>query len=49
MKKALVVSIIFNIIFMIALGVVLNTTYTIEVNGIEYNQKIIDYIRGVEI
>ena len=48
MKKALVVSIIFNIIFMIALVGILNSTYSIEVNGITYNQKIIDYIRGVE-
>lgn len=46
MKKALVVSIIFNIIFIIALEVVLNTTYSIEVNGITYTQKIKDYIIG---
>lgn len=48
MYKWFGLSIALNIILIVCLYVVLNTTYTIEVNGIEYNQKIIDYIRGEE-
>lgn len=41
MKK---ISIIMNIILVIILILVLNTTYKIEVNGVEYSQKIYDYL-----
>lgn len=44
MKKIIVTLSILCILLLVTLLYILNTTYSIEINGITYNQKIIDYI-----
>lgn len=44
MKKIIVTLSILCILLLATLLYVLNTTYSIEINGIQYEQKIIDYI-----
>lgn len=47
-SKALVISLVLNIILISVIVGILNTTYEIEVNGITYKQRIYDYLRGAE-
>lgn len=50
MKKNIVI-VILSIMLLVAIGslvILLNTEYEIEINGITYKQKIIDYITEKE-
>lgn len=47
-SKALIISLVLNIILISVIVGILNTTYEIEVNGITYRQRIYDYLRGAE-
>lgn len=46
MKKIIVILSILCILLLATLLYVLNTTYSIEVNGVRYEQKIFDYMKG---
>ena len=47
-SKALIISLVLNIILISVIVGILNTTYEIEANGITYKQRIYDYLRGAE-
>lgn len=47
-KRLLTISIILNIILMILLNLVLNTTYKADCGSFTSEQKIIDYIMGID-
>lgn len=47
-KNLLTISVILNIILMILLNLVLNTTYKADCGSFTSEQKIIDYIMGID-